>query len=90
MAKYRKKPIVVEATQWKPKAGGWPGVGKPDILGVIWQFGATGKVCNGTVTTIHGQETRVAIGDWVIQEPDGEHQYPCKPDIFGQTYEKVE
>ena len=28
-------------------------------------------------------------GDWIITGVQGE-QYPCKPDIFKKTYEKVE
>lgn len=28
-------------------------------------------------------------GDWIITGVHGE-QYPCKPDIFAKTYEKVE
>lgn len=34
--------------------------------------------------------TTVAPGDWIITEPDGIHHYPCKPDIFENTYELVE
>ena len=89
MAKYRKKPVTVEAEQWNPKMGDYPGQGIPDDLGVIWQFDFEGHVSNGIVITIHGQKTNVAIGDWVIKEPDGIHNYPCKPDIFEATYEKV-
>lgn len=29
------------------------------------------------------------IGDWIITGVNGE-QYPCKPDIFEKTYERVE
>ena len=29
------------------------------------------------------------IGDWIITGVHGE-QYPCKPDIFWETYERVE
>ena len=29
------------------------------------------------------------IGDWIIKGVKGEF-YPCKPDIFEETYEKVE
>jgi hypothetical protein len=43
----------------------------------------------GEVTTIHGQGVKVIEGDWVITEPNGIHHYPCKPDIFEKTYEKV-
>lgn len=42
------------------------------------------------VVTIHGERATLAPGDWVIREPDGEHYYPCKPDIFEATYEAVE
>ncbi len=90
MPKYRKKPVVVEASQWNPDMKDWPGKGIPDDLGVIWQFNSEGHVSDGIVTTIHGQKTKVAIGDWVIVEPDGIHHYPCKPDIFEATYEKVD
>jgi len=33
----------------------------------------------------------VNVGDWIIKEPfDKERQfYPCKPDIFAQTYDPV-
>lgn len=87
MAKYRKKPIIVEATQWKPKVGGWPGKGNPDILGVIWQFDTEGAVCAGIIETLEGCH-EVTIGDWIITGIKGEY-YPCKPDIFETTYEKV-
>jgi len=30
----------------------------------------------------------VSLGDWIIQGVKGEF-YPCKPDIFESTYEKV-
>jgi hypothetical protein len=40
-----------------------------------------------TVTTIHGEDTKVVVGDWIITEPDGESHYPCKPDIFAARYE---
>lgn len=43
----------------------------------------------GYVITIHEQETKVVVNDWIITEPDGVHFYPCKPDIFKLTYDKV-
>lgn len=30
-----------------------------------------------------------SLGDWIITGINGE-KYPCKPDIFEETYEKVE
>lgn len=42
------------------------------------------------VHTIHkGQIVNLEVGDWIIPESDGVHYYPCKPDIFEKTYEKV-
>lgn len=81
MAKYRKKPIVIEAEQFNP----------PEHIpkGVINVYSNDGKHFVGEVTTIHGQKTFVVSGDWIIPEPDGIHYYPCKPDIFETTYEPV-
>ncbi len=91
MAKYRKKPVVVEAGQWDPDSLlEEPNPHMPDKLGVIWQYDPVGGLSHGIVTTIHKQKTIVAVGDWVIKEPDGIHHYPCKPDIFEATYELVE
>lgn len=44
------------------------------------------------VVTIHGQETNIEPGDWIIIEPgsDGTRAYPCKPDIFEKRYERME
>jgi hypothetical protein len=74
--KYRKRPIVVEATQWFPGA---------NIPGVYFDNYADRYY----VMTIHGQNAYLDPGDWVITEPDGIHHYPCKPDIFDQTYERL-
>ena len=40
------------------------------------------------ITTLEGV-MRADPGDWIITGVHGE-QYPCKPDIFEKTYEKVE
>jgi hypothetical protein len=78
MAKYRKKPVVVEATQFDDVlAHDPPGIFRREQDG------------NPYVVTIHGQMTPVVRGDWIIQEPDGKHYYPCKPDIFAKIYESV-
>jgi hypothetical protein len=75
MARYRKKPVVVEAEQF------WP-----DRL----PFRDEGACCYDGfwyVITSHGQKTCIAPGDWFIREPDDRGFYPCKPDIFDATYE---
>jgi len=77
--KYRRKVTEVECEQYLgpeslPIRGVFPGY--PDSADYV--------------VTIHGQPTPVAPGDWIMPEPDGEHFYPCKPEIFEATYEPVE
>lgn len=79
MAKYRKRPVVVEATQWR-------GATFENVPGV---HPAT-RSEKAYVITIHGQKAYLEYGDWVITEMDGLHYYPCKPDIFDATYEPAE
>ena len=83
MAKYRRKPIIVEAEQWFPGKE-VAGVSKELILP---SFKLTGNYC---VMTIHKQKVILEPGDYILPEPDGIHYYPVKPDIFESTYEKVE
>ncbi len=75
MARYRKKPIVIEAEQW------FPGT---EIDGVE-QTKATPR--SALISTLEGP-LHVSPGDWIITGVAGE-KYPCKPDIFEATYEKV-
>lgn len=42
------------------------------------------------VTTIHGQKTYIQSGDFIVQEPDGVHYYPCKPEIWLAGHDKLE
>jgi len=43
---------------------------------------------HGWIDTFEGGHI-VCPGDWIITGVAGEH-YPCKPDIFTKSYEKVE
>lgn len=40
------------------------------------------------IHTLEG-DMKASIGDYIITGVNGE-KYPCKPDIFNKTYEKVE
>lgn len=89
--KYRKKPIIVEATQWN-KHGDHVNVrphhddGRP----LTWRCPS----CNfnimfhGEIDTLEGTHI-VCPEDYIITGIKGE-QYPCKPDIFEATYDEVE
>lgn len=81
---YVKKPVVIEAEQYI-------------------EYGKSVKgMCNSMscfragndkphVHTIHNNQiVNLEIGDYVISEPDGEHYYPCKPEVFEKTYEEIQ
>ena len=80
--KFRKKPVVIEAEQWHP--------GK-EVEGVEYPLkdkkpsSLVGEY--GYIDTLEGGHY-VTPGDWIITGVQGE-KYPCKPDIFEATYEKV-
>lgn len=89
MAKYRKRPVVIEAVQllwnnWSEMCE-FAGVGrledgKPQITS---GDGGVGLL----IPTLEGvMEARE--GDWIIRGIKGE-VYPCKPDIFAATYEEA-
>ena len=82
--KCRKKPVVVEAAQYKEYGKLIPGMCNSQSCFV--------SVNNRPhVHTIHNNQiVNLEIGDYIIPEPDGKHFYPVKPDIFDKTYEKVE
>lgn len=80
MPKFRKKPVVVDVEQWFP--------GK-DVAGVHVPS-VREEAPSHYVITAHGQRAYLAVGDWIIAEPDGRGFYPCKPDIFAATYEALD
>ncbi len=94
MPKFRKKPVVIEATQWK-FLGDHPNVkeGWIDDKGQIaCNVGPAFNVCGrrkiACIKTLEGWH-QVKPGDFIITGVHGE-EYPCKPDIFEKTYEPVE
>lgn len=86
MAKYRKRPIIIEAMQWN-------GNQDDHALGLfvphnLWCRNSEGLPCIKTLESGEGFHI-VSAGDWVICGVQGEF-YPCKPDIFEATYELAE
>lgn len=83
--KYRKKPVVIDAVQWRgdnlnevlslPPSPNTPRFVDPRGDEIV-------------ISTLEGQMT-ANIGDYIIRGVKGE-LYPCKPDIFAATYEPVE
>ena len=86
--KFRKKPIVIEAEQWLGlDTASIEGVNLiPGERGVNYDSGILGVMAE--IHTLEGP-MKVSYQDWIITGVNGE-KYPCKPDIFAKTYEKVE
>lgn len=87
MAKFRKKPVVIEAAQWTGDVSGAKALSDMarDSDRTVLQFEMDGVI---NVHTLEGV-MQARIGDWIIRGVKGEF-YPCKPDIFAATYEAVE
>jgi hypothetical protein len=101
MPRFRKKPVEIEAVQWDGNESTLKRIlelvpTKPDGtfdlpndgqhvnagIGHVPAFGTLG------IPTLEGVMT-AQPGDWIIRGVAGEI-YPCKPDIFEQTYEAVD
>lgn len=93
MGEYRKKPVIVEAQRW------WKDRPHPAVRMLTESnqpLDTTGGHCGycGIIYLLHGWVSTkegghiVCPGDWIVTGVQGE-RYPCKPDIFQQTYEPV-
>ena len=85
MSHYRKKPVTVEARRLPQALEDF----HRDFLAELAEW--CGGVISGhalTIRTLEGDMTAMP-GDWIIRGVQGEF-YPCKPDIFEQTYEPAE
>lgn len=93
MAKFRKKPVVIEAVQFDGREFGEYANFMPKEAyffmpkEAYFFMSGNGKT-NAAHINIHTLEgtMRADIGDWIIKGVKGEF-YPCKPDIFEATYE---
>jgi len=82
MSKYRKKPVVIDAVQWV--RGNEDKVKAFMNMELVTEY--QGEIL--VIETLEGT-MRANQGDYIIKGVQGEI-YPCKPDIFEQTYELVE
>ena len=97
MPRFRKKPVEIEAVKWT-------GLNKAEItefcsalvakedddslseslIAFDTMPGVKGNLFIKTLEGVH----KAIPGDWIIKGVAGEF-YPCKPDIFEQTYDAV-
>jgi len=98
--KYKKKPIVIEAVRWDGTEKSFLEEVLPFLADGHEDYehlpNNTGAIKNGIGVTCEGidiptleGDMLASKGDWIIKGVKGEF-YPCKPDIFELTYEKVE
>jgi len=83
MRTYVKRPVEVQAVEWN---------GDNDVYDFLEEW-SNGNVRRDTrnlllIQTFEGV-MQAQIGDYIIRGIAGEF-YPCKPDIFEQTYQVVE
>ncbi|MGL5512287.1 MAG: hypothetical protein ACRDBM_03485 [Sporomusa sp.] len=87
--KYRKKPVVIDAIQWDgtnlSEIEEFFGEDLKDFEVITW-LGASDVVMK--IHTLEGVHN-CSRGDYIIKGVAGEF-YPCKPDIFHDTYELAE
>ena len=87
--KFRKKPVVVEAMQFTEAT-------KDRCFNFV-RCSCRAEYDDSRnpiliIETLEG-DMIASLGDWIIKEPfatPDRQYYPCKPDIFEQTYEAVE
>lgn len=79
--RFRKKPVEVEALRWT-------GENSTDVLLFIGPTASYNNILNAIkIPTLEG-DMWAFREDWIIKGVKGEF-YPCKPDIFEETYEEL-
>lgn len=86
MPQYRKKPVVIEAFQW---LGQDSHKDAPAWFTEARQSGIILRARNTLEIKTREGRMKARPTDWIIRGVRDE-LYPCKPDIFADTYERVE
>ena len=92
MAKFRTKPIVVDAVQFNGYHGEWFSLSEAWIeqayeAGLLMNACKTPDSLHLILTTARGGET-VFPGDWIIKDDKGA-LHVCKKEVFAAVYEEV-
>lgn len=82
--KFRKRPVVIDAIRWDGTTKTLDAIA--DVSGDRFGRGVDGSTL--LIATLEGVMT-LRVGDWLIRGVAGE-VYPCKHEIFMETYEPVD
>lgn len=85
MARYKKKPVVIEAWQMVLDAPFPPGAQIRDLRSGTGARPPQYQVYD----VLHDTWVNFDENDWIIKGVRGEF-YPCKPDVFAASYEAAE
>jgi hypothetical protein len=87
MPKFRKKPVEIEAVLWDGTEDSTHEAmafcNSDNVFHVLGSDGAEAI----EIETLEGRMT-ASVGDYIIRGLKGE-LYPCKPDIFAASYDRV-
>lgn len=83
---FRKKQVVIEAVKFEDNAESITDISNLDIDSVVAVDYSGRQPLKIRIRTLEGEMTAL-LGDYIIKGVHGE-LYPCKPDIFVETYEK--
>lgn len=86
MARFTKKPVTIEAWQLSPANHQWLAneIARAGYSVRHWSKPPTRAVSGLVIETLEG-DVAAGYGDWIIKGVKGEF-YPCKPDVFAETY----
>jgi hypothetical protein len=86
---FRKKPVEIQAMQWTGSNGeplhAWM---KGDFQQTASHGQFTGKDYTAMIwVAANDNWSRIETGEWVLRDSKG--FYPCKADVFAETYDEV-
>lgn len=84
MARYRKRPVEIEAVQWTEDV---PMRTLIDFTNGLVKLNDVDRDFH-VYDRLHDTWVQFQYGDWIIKGVQGEF-YPCRDDIFAATYEAV-
>jgi hypothetical protein len=88
-AKYRKKPVVIEAIQYTGDNFEELDLFTHHQFDELEDQTDDPEVVAEVFDTLHSTWVGVKLNNWIIEGIQGEF-YPCDADVFENTYEKVE